>query len=72
MNRWVDLRKASANFDLSDGLLVAKIIDGQRTPSKMNEPVTIEHSEKIAAFDMDWTLIRTYSGRLFAEGVNDW
>ena len=29
-------------------------------------------SEKIAAFDMDWTLIKTKSGRTFPIDANDW
>jgi len=29
-------------------------------------------SDKIAGFDMDWTLIRTKSGKTFPQNANDW
>ncbi|CAG0915620.1 unnamed protein product [Notodromas monacha] len=35
-------------------------------------PSGIEHSEKIAAYDMDGTLITTKSGKVFATNKDDW
>ena len=31
-----------------------------------------EKEIKIAGFDMDWTLIRTKTGKTFAKDANDW
>lgn len=40
--------------------------------SKPGAPVPLVNSEKVAAFDMDNTLLRTSSGRKFPVGRNDW
>ena len=33
---------------------------------------TINKTEKLAGFDMDWTLIKTKSGKTFAQSAHDW
>ena len=32
----------------------------------------LQGSSKVAAFDMDWTLVRTKSGNTFPNNINDW
>lgn len=49
----------TSTFDIKDGLIVAQIGD-------------VTESAKIAAFDMDWTLIKTKTGKTFPRNVSDW
>mmetsp|Transcript_12415 Transcript_12415/g.17161 ORF Transcript_12415/g.17161 Transcript_12415/m.17161 type:complete len:94 (+) Transcript_12415:91-372(+) len=54
--------KEQHTFDVLDSLIV----------SKHNYDQCSGPAEKVAAFDMDWTLIRVKSGGKFAKNAYDW
>ena len=55
-------KKVDSDFEVCTGLLIGKIGMGSYN----------NKSAKIAAFDMDYTLIKTKSGALFAKNCFDW
>lgn len=58
------VNRTVTSFEQKVGLLIGKI---GLTPVDSHS-----YSSKIAAFDMDWTLIKTRSGGTFARNVSDW
>lgn len=51
-----------ALWEVREGLLIGRL----------SFTDAFENSAKIAAFDLDWTLIKTCSGRTFASNAQDW
>ncbi|CAL1540072.1 unnamed protein product [Lymnaea stagnalis] len=76
----VRAKKLRGETDLTDGLRWVNIADNYngRSGGDEDSPVialisaTLEGSSKVAGFDIDFTVIKTASGRTFATGSNDW
>ncbi|XP_064606402.1 bifunctional polynucleotide phosphatase/kinase-like [Liolophura sinensis] len=70
----MEAKKARGETDLSDGLKwhqAGEEIKGVN-PVIVLSSDTLAGSQKIAGFDIDFTVIRTASGRKFARGSKDW
>ncbi|XP_061169091.1 bifunctional polynucleotide phosphatase/kinase-like [Saccostrea echinata] len=67
-------KRARGETDLSDGLKWSQhgeVMKGVCPLMALTSP-TLPGSEKVVGFDIDFTVIKTASGRKFAQGSSDW